>query len=317
MTAAKEHRCRSLIACFLFQGSACLTFQQVKNLVNLTYGISVRQSMGHSRHSRAYSSHSGRRSTSFSERSASRTSRRQSTPQPEGGDARSVADGEPQPAGKSGITRRTSTAQTDRRSKFHLEDVVEEEVLLANLSQEDLVPGQAPAERGVDECDEEEVKFTEDDELFAAGLLQHKGDPYKIFKLIEADGDGELDSHELKRAAERVLKVSLTNEEAKDMFADADWDGGGSISATEFCLYLGMPSGGKRAKLAELAEERVRLVSCCYNRLADEQERARELLLLLQDEVERNEAQRRLGLSAQTFCLHNPTGVLRAAAASC
>ena len=31
-------------------------------------------------------------------------------------------------------------------------------------------------------------------------------------------------------------------------------------------------------------------------------------MLLLQDEVERNEAQRRLGLSAQTFCLHNPTG---------
>ena len=57
-----------------------------------------------------------------------------------------------------------------------------------------------------------------------------------------------------------------------------------------------------------MAEDRVSLVSSCFNRLASEANRARELLLLLRDDIERNEAQRRLGLCAQTFSLHNPTG---------
>jgi hypothetical protein len=297
----------------LSQGSACLTFQQVKNLVNLTYGISVRQSIGKSRGG-VFSSQSGRKSSmSVSERSASRQSSFRGTPSLEAENRGSHSE-----PGADSFAKRASSSQSGKKPKFHLEDVVEEELLVTHEGNVDVAPGDMHAEssQGRDEAIEEEddVTFTEDDELFAAAILKHKGDPYKIFKLIEADGDGELDANELKRATERILKVSLTFEEAKDMFSDADWDGGGTISATEFCLYLGMPSGGKRAKLADLAEERVRLVSNCYNRLAGEQERARELLLLLQDEVERNEAQRRLGLSAQTFCLHNPTGIRRTVA---
>ena len=298
----------------LSQGSACLTFQQVKNLVNLTYGISVRQSIGKSRGG-VFSSQSGRKSSmSVSEKSASRQSSFRGTP------ALEAADREPHSEpGADSFSKRVSSSQSGKKPKFHLQDVVEEELLVTHQGNVDVAPGDTGAEssQGRDDAvEEEDVTFTEDDELFAAAILKHKGDPYKIFKLIEADGDGELDANELKRATERILKVSLTFEEAKDMFSDADWDGGGTISATEFCLYLGMPSGGKRAKLADLAEERVRLVSNCYNRLAGEQERARELLLLLQDEVERKEAQRRLGLSAQTFCLYNPTGIRRTVASS-
>ena len=55
------------------------------------------------------------------------------------------------------------------------------------------------------------------------------------------------------------------------MFADADWDGGGSISATEWCVYLGMPSGGKRAKLSQIAEQARFACVCtvCVNTASD------------------------------------------------
>ena len=116
-----------------------------------------------------------------------------------------------------------------------------------------IVEDSKEGQEGQEEAEpEEEIKFTEDDDEFASAIQQHRGDPFKIFKLIEADGDGELSVRELKRAVERVLKVSITSEEASDMFYDADWDGGGSISATEFCLYLGMPSGGARSKLPQV-----------------------------------------------------------------
>ena len=52
--------------------------------------------------------------------------------------------------------------------------------------------------------------YTEDDEEFAASIAQHRGDVGQIFRLMEADGDGDLSVRELKRAVERILKVSLS-----------------------------------------------------------------------------------------------------------
>lgn len=150
--------------------------------------------------------------------------------------------------------------------------------------------------------------YTEDDGEFAANVERYRGDILQLFKLIEEDGDGELSVRELRRAVQRILKVPISAEEAQIMFNTADWDGGGTITAVEFGVYLGIPNGGKRAKLSDVAEQRVLLVSACFNRLAAEPNRARELLLLLQSDVERDEAQRRLGLTAQTFSIHNPTG---------
>jgi hypothetical protein len=63
----------------------------------------------------------------------------------------------------------------------------------------------------------------------------------------------------------------VSKEEAAAMFAEADWDGGGSITCTEFARYIGMPGSGKRCKLQAVGEERVRLVASCFNRLADQQ----------------------------------------------
>ena len=71
------------------------------------------------------------------------------------------------------------------------------------------------------------MEFTECDEKFASEILKYRGDPRSIFKLLEDDGDGELSWRELKNAAERILKVHISDEEAEEMFADADWDGGG------------------------------------------------------------------------------------------
>ena len=89
-----------------------------------------------------------------------------------------------------------------------------------------------------EEEDEEPVLYTEDDAKFAEDILncKKKGDLHGIFTLIEADGDGDLSSRDLKRAVERVLNLQLTDQEAQDMFADADWDSGGSISETEWYL---------------------------------------------------------------------------------
>ena len=94
------------------------------------------------------------------------------------------------------------------------------------------------------------MEFTECDMKFASEILKYRGDPRSIFKLLEADGDGELSSRELKNATERILKVRISEDEAEEMFADADWDGGGSISVTEFSVYLGMPNPGVRAELS-------------------------------------------------------------------
>jgi hypothetical protein len=193
------------------------------------------------------------------------------------------------------------------RASFGLDPVVEEEL----MREEVLFFANAHPEEEEEEEEEEveeEAHYTEDDGEFAANVERYRGNVLQLFKLIEQDGDGELSIRELRRAAQRILKAPISAEEAQIMFDTADWDGGGTITATEFGMYLGMPSGGKRTKLSDVAEQRVLLVSACFNRLAAEPERARELLLLLQSDVERDEAQRRLGLTALNFSLHNPTG---------
>jgi hypothetical protein len=53
----------------------------------------------------------------------------------------------------------------------------------------------------------EEETYTEDDEQFMAAIRRHRGQPEALFKLLEADGDGTLDLHELRRATERILSV--------------------------------------------------------------------------------------------------------------
>jgi len=263
---------RQVLLDMVCKGNSSLTWQQVKVLINLTYGISVRATTAATTQS------------SLSRGQSRSTSRAQL------------------------LRQDTKSGSSSRMSSYPL---LEEDLANSDLSQ--VAPahvggGEEARELGDAFAEEEEVVFTEDDDKFATAVAQHKGDLVSIFKLVEADGDGELSCRELKRAVERLLKVKLTDEEGADMFADADWDGGGSISATEWCVYLGMPSGGKRAKLSPIAEQRVMLVTSCFNRLAAEAHRARELLLLLRDDSERQEAQRRLGLCAQTFSLQNPTG---------
>ena len=171
---------RDVLMDMVTKGSANLTFQQVKNLVNLTYGISVQES---------------------SAPNWPELSRRIGSSQ-----------------GGSSSPSRTGTAATGKRSaappsrEFSLQNVEEEEIFHEHLRARPSEPsgGEYANICSGESAGEEEAVYTEDDEEFAASIAQHRGDVGQIFRLMEADGDGDLSVRELKRAVERILKVSLS-----------------------------------------------------------------------------------------------------------
>ena len=216
------------------KGSTALTFDQVFTLINLSYGIPL---------------HEARSTTTKKAARINVTS----------------------PLAERGL-RSSPLAE---RGFLDIANSVDVQVL-AHLNKREVggLEADVPTNETMDEMleneeeKEEPVIYTEDDAKFAEDILKckKKGDLHGIFTLIETDGDGDLSSRELKRAVERVLNLQLTDQEAQDMFADADWDSGGSISETEWCLYLGRPGhfglGGKGGTgLSKISEERVQLVA--------------------------------------------------------
>eukprot|EP00960_Hanusia_phi_P026185 746115-Hanusia_phi.AAC.1 len=134
----------------------------------------------------------------------------------------------------------------------------------------------------------------------------------KLFRDHDDDGDGALDCREFKRSIRSIAEETISEEDLERMFEEADWDGGGSISELELNTFL----GGRRdertkrstAAFTSEAQERIELIVCSYNRLVEGTSRSRELLLLLENEMERKEAEKRLGLDLVFFSQSNPTG---------
>ena len=65
------------------------------------------------------------------------------------------------------------------------------------------------------------------------------GEEWKVFfNLVDEDQSGRLDAAELEKAM-AVLRVSLSDEDLRGLFACADEDGSGEVTTAEFqhCVY--------------------------------------------------------------------------------
>ena len=74
---------------------------------------------------------------------------------------------------------------------------------------------------------------------FIASHLTHKEekkDLEKIFKLMDKDGNGQLDKDEVMNGYEEHFGIRMTEENVDAMFKAVDIDGNGTIDYTEFVM---------------------------------------------------------------------------------
>jgi len=159
------------------KGSTALTFDQVFTLINLSYGTPL---------------HEARSTTT----------------------KKAVRSNVNSPVAEGGL-RSSPLAE---RGFLDIANSVDVQVLAhLNKREVDGLQADVQTQETMDELleneEEEPVMYTEDDAKFAEDILKckTKGDLHGIFTLIEADGDGDLSSRELKRAVERVLNLQLTD----------------------------------------------------------------------------------------------------------
>ena len=57
---------------------------------------------------------------------------------------------------------------------------------------------------------------------------------YKIFKEVDVSGDGQVDFDEFRNLINKTLKLNLSNQRMKDLFAASDKNGEGQLNAKEF-----------------------------------------------------------------------------------
>lgn len=65
---------------------------------------------------------------------------------------------------------------------------------------------------------------------------QEKEDIDKVFRAMDANGDGKLSKSEIKNGYLEYFGKSLTDEQIDDMFAQVDADGNGEIDYSEFVV---------------------------------------------------------------------------------
>ena len=74
--------------------------------------------------------------------------------------------------------------------------------------------------------------------FIASQLLskQEKEDIDKVFRAMDANGDGKLSKDEIKNGYLEYFGKSLTDEQVDEMFAQVDADGNGEIDYSEFVV---------------------------------------------------------------------------------
>lgn len=74
--------------------------------------------------------------------------------------------------------------------------------------------------------------------FIASQLLskQEKEDIDKVFRAMDANGDGKLDKKEIQNGYAEYFGKTLSNEQVDEMFAQCDADGSGEIDYSEFVV---------------------------------------------------------------------------------